>query len=338
MFRIDTATAAVALPATPATGTPGYFTDGNPGGGVLATRPGAYWFNMIQEEYIYLLTQAGITPAKGNHTQIYSAINALIAGGGASLSYPKGYIHGRAPLYNSAASITIPAGLCARDSTNAENILVGTDLTLSLAASGANGLDAGAEASNTWYYAYLIMKSSDGTVASILSTVNETVSGTISPPAGYDLKRQLPIAIRNNGSSNIIPFDVLGWPEQPVIQYRSKVSNFDGSNNAGDNNVLSNGTGTSWTTINLNSYVPPISNLACINTAHLNGERTNFHFSKAGDNIVYYEHTDEYRGNKSGFIPTNSSQQIEYKRAYAAAGAPGVWVDVRGFIVNVGVF
>lgn len=68
--------------------------------------------------------------------------------------------------------------------------------TLDITASGANGLDTGAEASDTWYHIWAIAKS-DGTQASLLSTSATTPT----MPSGYTYKGYLG-AERNNGSSN----------------------------------------------------------------------------------------------------------------------------------------
>jgi hypothetical protein len=48
-------------------------------------------------------------------------------------------------------------------------------LTVDLAASGANGLDQGAEEASTWYGVYLIRKSTDGTLALLLHKANRLV-------------------------------------------------------------------------------------------------------------------------------------------------------------------
>lgn len=79
MHRIDNATAAVALPTPAAPGTAGYFTEGSPSGGVPATVVDADWLNALQEEILYVITQAGITPTKGTNTQLAAAIATLVA-------------------------------------------------------------------------------------------------------------------------------------------------------------------------------------------------------------------------------------------------------------------
>ncbi len=81
MHRVDTATAVASLPSPQAQGTPGYFTKGDPATPIPATQPGPDWFNMIQEELVYLCLQAGITldVTKMNYTQVYQAVLALRA-------------------------------------------------------------------------------------------------------------------------------------------------------------------------------------------------------------------------------------------------------------------
>ena len=58
------------------------FTEGNPGTGTPATNVTADWANAIQEEVAHVIEQAGITLNKAVNTQLYTAIQALIAAGG----------------------------------------------------------------------------------------------------------------------------------------------------------------------------------------------------------------------------------------------------------------
>lgn len=75
-----------------------------------------------------------------------------------------------------------------------------TWLTLDIAASGALGLDTGSEAVSTWYYVYLIAKSS-GDISAIFST--SSTAPTL--PAGYDHYR-LASAVYNDSSGNFVNF------------------------------------------------------------------------------------------------------------------------------------
>ncbi len=81
MHRVDTSTTTGSLPASDAQGTPGFFTKGNPATSTPATVPGQDWFNMIQEELVHVVLQAGIplNTAKNDFTQLYTAIIGLIS-------------------------------------------------------------------------------------------------------------------------------------------------------------------------------------------------------------------------------------------------------------------
>jgi hypothetical protein len=113
---------------------------------------------------------------------------------------------------------------------------VTSTLTVDLTASGANGLDTGSEAANTWYYLWLIMNTTTDTVAGLWSTSasNPTL------PSGYDKKRLIS-AIRNNSGSNLYY----------IHQQDRKVRKWT------YDTALSVGTATSWTAVNLGNFVPP---------------------------------------------------------------------------------
>ncbi|WP_230971960.1 hypothetical protein [Burkholderia cepacia] len=79
MYRIDDATAATLLPTPESAAAEGYFTEGNPATGTLATKVRASWLNMLQEELRNVVTTAGLTPSKTTYTQVASAVQTLIA-------------------------------------------------------------------------------------------------------------------------------------------------------------------------------------------------------------------------------------------------------------------
>jgi len=116
-------------------------------------------------------------------------------------------------------------------------VLSSVNVTINLAASGANGLDTGSEASNTWYYGWVIAKA-DGTVAGLAS-----ISATApTMPADYIFKA-LVTAVRNDGSSNLLPYRQAG--------------NF--AFFTAQQSVLSAGAATTSTSVSLSSFVPPIA-------------------------------------------------------------------------------
>lgn len=86
MHRIDHTTNIAQLPTPGPAGTPGYWTSGDPQTGVEATILDQDWFNAIQEELIYLVTRADITPAKSQFNQIYAALLAMFRRGGAGVT------------------------------------------------------------------------------------------------------------------------------------------------------------------------------------------------------------------------------------------------------------
>lgn len=78
MHRVDTSTAAAALPANDAVGTPGYFTKGDPVGGIPATVPGQDFLNAVQEELVGIVLASGLTPNKADRSQVLQALRRLM--------------------------------------------------------------------------------------------------------------------------------------------------------------------------------------------------------------------------------------------------------------------
>lgn len=79
MQRVKRSTAVVALPAAPGGGTPGYFANPNPSGGVPATVPGYEWFNSVQEELCAIIAAAGLTLDVAVTNQLLQALPAALA-------------------------------------------------------------------------------------------------------------------------------------------------------------------------------------------------------------------------------------------------------------------
>ncbi|MDY7560230.1 hypothetical protein QN366_01670 [Pseudomonas sp. CCC3.2] len=77
MYQIDNTSAIPTIPASTAAGTAGFFTDGNPATGILATIVPAEYMNMLMLEMLGVLSAAGMTPSKTNFTQLATAIRAV---------------------------------------------------------------------------------------------------------------------------------------------------------------------------------------------------------------------------------------------------------------------
>jgi len=119
---------------------------------------------------------------------------------------------------------------------------VDTAITCSLIVSGVGGLDTGSEASETWYYMYVIYNpaTDDTKLLFSLSTTSPTL------PAGYTYFRRVSAAY-NDSSSNINPFYQIG----PHVQYTAA------SSTTVIDNVLYPSSGTQ--TADLSGVVPPVA-------------------------------------------------------------------------------
>ncbi len=106
-----------------------------------------------------------------------------------------------------------------------------------LTVAGANGLDTGAEAPNTWYYGWVI-GTAGGAIAGLIST---SATAPVMP-GGYTYKA-LVTAFRNDGSSNVV-----GFVQKGRSNYRSALVS-----------ALSSGTATVETAVSVANWVPPIA-------------------------------------------------------------------------------
>lgn len=163
----------------------------------------------------------------------------------------------------SVTSVTITADeVCLSDTSNNKAIVYSVNETAVITTSGANGLDTSSEASSTWYYIWLIRKSSDGTLDSLLST--SSTSPTM--PSGYDQKC-LVSAVRNNSSSDFIDFVQIG------SNYWYTAWQTMASGNVGL---------TPWVSITTSAYVP--SGLSNIIKGSVDGNGSTAHVTN--DNTV----------------------------------------------------
>lgn len=109
---------------------------------------------------------------------------------------PAGLIWGLETSRNSVSVVDIAAGRCA-DDTNAVLLISTGTLSVDFGTTGANGLDTGSLANNTWYHVF-VMGHTDGTIAGFGST---SLSPTL--PTGYTWKRRVG-SVKTNGSAQII--------------------------------------------------------------------------------------------------------------------------------------
>jgi len=138
---------------------------------------------------------------------------------------------------SSATQVVVKSGSTVGTDDGGAVISLSSDVTIDITNSGANGLDTGSEAANTWYYIYLIWNPATETAAGLLSAspTNPVL------PSGYTKKR-LVGAARNDGSSNFRYFRQSG----DKAQFSAVI-------------LLHGVATTSWTSVTISNYVPPIA-------------------------------------------------------------------------------
>lgn len=147
MDRAYQSGAAVSAPSAPASPSTGYPTAGNPGSGTPATTPGPYWYHMIMEELMAVISAAGIEPAQGNLTQLLTALRS--AGvfqtapqfdndtSVATTAFVQRALGNFAGFRELAVNTTLDASDCGK-------VITVNNATITLTLPGATGLAAGA--------------------------------------------------------------------------------------------------------------------------------------------------------------------------------------------------
>lgn len=155
------------------------------------------------------------------------------------------YIIGANLSFNSVTQVDIHVGMV-RDSTDSFNIRWTSTLTADITSSGANGLDTGTEASDTFYAVHVIGDSTGvNATASLLSTSN--TAPTL--PSGYDVFRFVGWVL-NNSASDFMNFISEGKDSELIITYATNID---------DRAVLTAGSATTWAAVDLSSFVPTSS-------------------------------------------------------------------------------
>ena len=173
------------------------FTEGDPQVPTPATVVTDDWLNAVQAEIVEVIEHASLTLSKPDNTQLRQAINILVSLGAIDT--------GR---FQYATSSTVKLAKGYKDTLRLEvngNILSQAgDLTFDL----TSDLDTGSEQADTWYYCYV--DDVAGVMTPVISATGPEVSAN---KIGYHPSRtdeRYVGAFRNNGSSNILPFDVVG--------------------------------------------------------------------------------------------------------------------------------
>jgi hypothetical protein len=189
----------------------------------------------------FLVTgQAGVIIPQGTRMPVYcNATDTVRSADSVDVARSTGQnFTGRSNATNPNYQVDFEADeLVVKDSSGRAIILNDVDITADITASGANGLDTGSEASNTWYYLHVIYNPTTDTVAGLLSL--SWTAPTL--PSGYTFFAPVS-AVRNNGSSNFVQYFQRGatcfYTVAPI--------------------VVENGTSTSSTAVDCSGQVPAV--------------------------------------------------------------------------------
>jgi len=298
--------------------------------------------NDLKIDGVITLTETTTPSALTNYGKIYPKSDNLLYfqdgagtehsidldGSGGAAGLPTDYLTELKVNYVSATTIQIEAGSC-RDSTDTDDIVLASNQNVAITTSGANGLDTGSEASNTWYYVYVIYDNADVLAeAGLLST--SSTSPTL--PSGYDTFRRVG-AVRNDGSSDFLKFYSSGSGRRKKIMYDE-----DGSTTQ----VLTAGGATSFTNVDCSSYIPSTSTFGYFQWGILPNNDTDYlDIRTDGGTGATPTHSFVRQGGdfavdssmrSQGTLHTNSTQVIEYLVSDAIADA---FIVVRGYDDNL---
>jgi hypothetical protein len=149
---------------------------------------------------------------------------------------------GQPPRTTSLTQVQLPAGLITKSSTGVRMPANSSALTASINSSGANGLDTGTKANDTWYWLYYVT----GTAGQALLFSANASSPTL--PSGYTLFRNLRTPFRTNGDGNLaaMVYDGFGTGVHTGYYTQPDYTNYGRDTMTGGNVALNGGNSTSF--------------------------------------------------------------------------------------------
>lgn len=145
----------------------------------------------------------------------------------------------------SATTLTVAAGR-ARNSSNENDIILESAVTVNGAANGINGLDTGSLANATLYSLYLV---GDSTLNNAEGAVLSTSSSSPLMPVGYDMYRKIGY-VRTDGSANFLLGYWSGSSNERLFMYDAPIAT-----------AVTAGSSTSDAAVSLATFVPAVNGL-----------------------------------------------------------------------------
>jgi hypothetical protein len=115
------------------------------------------------------------------------------------------YVQGLGLVYSSTTVLSLNSGQ-ARDSSNIDDIVLSSGVSINIGVSGANGLDFGTIAASSLYYVYVIGSSNNAVASAGLISLS---SSAPTLPYNYDMFRRVG-AVSIDSGSHIRPFIQIG--------------------------------------------------------------------------------------------------------------------------------
>lgn len=157
-------------------------------------------------------------------------------------------IQGLQLSFNSTTLLNVSAGQ-ARNSTNVNDLIIGSPVTINTAVQGAGGIDVGTIAASTVYSVYAIASSLDTTLASACLSLSATAPTL---PLGYDMFRRIG-TILTDGASHILKFTQTGNGAGRKFWYDAGIQ------------VLNAGASAAFADVALSAYMPAIATVVTLN-------------------------------------------------------------------------
>ena len=182
--------------------------------------------------------------------------------GGATL--PLGYVHTPIPQYVSARTISMNGDAVARSNNTMRDLGVTGNITINMDSTGVNGLSPTAVLSpNTWYYLYMIDSGTTPSGGYLLHTSQGVQTFTIASVVYH--ARPLPLAVKTDASSNLLPFYIEQWNgRSATIRYATTFNVY--TDMQATQTLVGLITSATYVTTSLSAYVPPTSTVATIMT------------------------------------------------------------------------
>lgn len=191
---------------------------------------------------------AGLAP--GVAGKILASNGAAAAPSYQVLPVQKNLFFGAMPYWTSASTYTLPAGFRCWSDDDTMELVIASDQAVVLSASGANGLDTGAEANSTKYHLWVIGDSTGVNATKGLFSLSATAPTL---PSGYNKKRLVPTATYNDGSGNLLRSRLRNYGPSVETQWLVQLASMTAT--VGPTNVK-DGHGTNgFTVVSLASFV-----------------------------------------------------------------------------------